>query len=71
MIAIAVASNRATVKVVPATALTLSGCPAPQAWPIMTEAPALNPMTKAMKKNIAGKNTEAAASASTPIICPT
>ena len=27
-------------------------------------------MTKAMKKNIAGKNTEAAASASTPIIWP-
>jgi hypothetical protein len=69
-IAIASASRSVTVMVVPATAFTRSGSPAPQAWPIMTEAPALRPMTKEMKKNITGKNTDAAASASTPIIWP-
>jgi hypothetical protein len=57
-------------KVVPATALTLSVSPAPQAWPIKTPAPELRPMTKEMKKNSTGKNPETAASASTPIIWP-
>ena len=68
--AIVVAQSSATVSVAPATALTLPGSPAPQAWPIRTVAPELSPITKATKKNITGKNTETAASASTPIIWP-
>src|SRR6185436_17308817 len=64
------ASTRATASVAPATAFTLSRSPAPQACPISTVAPVLRPMTKANRKNITGKNTETAASASTPIIWP-
>jgi hypothetical protein len=60
----------AIVKVVPATAFTRSGSPAPQAWPISTVAPELRPIAKEIKKNITGKNTDTAASASTPIIWP-
>ncbi len=69
-IAIALANSSATVSVVPATALTLSISPAPQACPINTPAPEPRPTTKEMKKNITGKNTVTAASASTPIIWP-
>ena len=69
-IAIKPANSSATVSVVPAIAFTFSVSPAPHAWPINTPAPELSPMTKAMKKNITGKNTETAASASTPIIWP-
>ncbi|MCY1176748.1 hypothetical protein D9M73_170300 [compost metagenome] len=60
-----------TVSVVPATALTLPVSPAPQAWPISTEAPAPRPIVKAIKKNITGKKLDTAASAPTPSICPT
>ena len=56
--------------VAPATARTRSMSPLPKAWPISTDAPVPRPMTKAMKKNITGKKTVAAASASTPIMWP-
>src|SRR4029079_14524138 len=52
------------------TILILPCSPAPKAWPISTVAPVLRPMTKAKRKNITGKNTDTAASASTPIIWP-
>ena len=64
------ARRRAAESVAPATALTVSRSPAPQACPIRTVAPVLRPMTKANRKNITGKHTETAASASTPIIWP-
>ena len=51
-------------------ALTLCRSRAPQAWPISTEAPDPRPRLKAMKKNITGKKTVAAARAFTPIIWP-
>ena len=57
---------RPTDSVVPATACTRSGCFAPQAWPISTDAPDPRPMTKEMMKSMTGKNAEAAASALTP-----
>src|SRR3954454_6888177 len=64
------ARTRAIANVAPATALTLSRSQAPQACPIRTVAPVLRPMTKANRKNITGKHTDTAASASTPIIWP-
>ena len=54
----------------PAIARTRSWSPAPNAWPTSTVVPMPRPMTKAMKKNSTGKNTVAAASASTPSMWP-
>ena len=55
----------------PTTILTFSRFFAPHACPTKTVAPAESPITKANKKNKIGKNTEIAAIAFTPIICPT
>ena len=51
-------------------ALTVSGCRAPQACPISTEAPAPMPITSEMKKNITGNMPETEASACVPSIWP-
>ena len=58
-------------KVAPVMACTCSFSPLPQAWPTNTVAPADKPMMKAIRQNKIGKNTEIAAMAFTPIICPT
>ena len=58
-------------RVEPITQRTFSRFWAPQACPTNTVVPAEIPITKASRKNRIGKNTETAAMASTPIICPT
>ncbi|MNL49386.1 hypothetical protein D3C87_1723140 [compost metagenome] len=64
-------STIAAARVVPATCLTFSTLRAPQAWPISTVDPAESPIRKLIRKNMIGKKVAVAASASTPIICPT
>ena len=55
----------------PTTVRTFSISLAPHACPTKTVAPEDRPITKANSKNKMGKNTEIAAIASTPSICPT
>ena len=63
------AASTATV-VLAATRRTWPTSPAPQAWPISTDAPTPMPITSDTRKKITGKNTLAAAMASMPIIWP-
>jgi hypothetical protein len=55
----------------PTMVRTFSISLAPHACPTKTVAPVDRPITKASNKNRIGKNTEIAAIASTPSICPT
>ena len=68
--ATAAPKHKPTDSVVPATAFTRSGSPAPHAWPISTAAPVPKPIMNAMRKNKSGKNDDTAAIAETPIIWP-
>ena len=62
--------TNAEVSVVPAISLSFSLFRAPHACPISTVEPDASPMMNEIRRIMIGKNTETAASASTPISCP-